>query len=82
MNTTVAPPAVKLFPLASLVLKVKVTWLPEATVEEETDTVEVATETAPGVTVIVGEVEVTADPLIVARTLVAVPAPTDAKVAV
>ena len=38
VNATVAPPAVKLFPAASLACSVSVTALPEATVPLETDT--------------------------------------------
>jgi hypothetical protein len=49
-KATAAPPAVKKFPAASFALKVTVVVLPEFTVAAETDTKEVATERAPGLT--------------------------------
>jgi hypothetical protein len=81
-NTTVRPPVVKLFPLASLAWSRSVTVPPDATVPAETDTVDRLFETAPGPTVIVGKVDVTAVPPIVASAVVAVPAVTAVKVAV
>ena len=82
VKTTVAPPAVRLFPAASLAWSVSVTLLPEATVPLETLTVDVATDAGPGVTVTVGRVDVTAEPPMVAPTVVAVPATTPVNVAV
>ena len=82
VKTTVEPPVVRLFPAASLACKVSVSLLPEATVGLDTLTVEVVTETGPGVTATVGSVEVTGEPPIVAPIVVAVPASTPVKVAV
>lgn len=64
-----------------MAVRVKVTLLPEATDPLATPTVEVAVEMVPGETVAVGNVEVTAEPPIVAPTVVAVPASTPVKVA-
>lgn len=55
---------------------------PEATVPDETVTDELAKETAPGLTVIVGIEEVTVLAPIVALTVVALPAVVPVKVAV
>jgi hypothetical protein len=82
VNATVRPPVVKLLPFASLAWSVKVTVFPDATVPAETDTVDWLKEAAPGVTAIVGRVEITAMPPIVACTVVAVPAVPAVKVAV
>ena len=81
VNATTSPPLVRLFPAASLACSVSVTALPDVTVGLETDTVEVAVDTGPTVTVTVGSVEVTAWPPIVAPMVVAVPASTPVKVA-
>jgi hypothetical protein len=71
-----------LFPLASLAWSVRITVPPGATVAADTDTVDMLVETTGGgVTVIVGNVEVTATPPIVAPTVVAVPAVPAVKVA-
>jgi hypothetical protein len=81
-NPTVSPPAGRLLPAASLARNVTVTELPEATVLFDTVTDEVEVETEPGVTVMVGAVDVTAAALIVAPMVVAVPAVTPVKLAV
>ena len=82
LNTTVAPPAGRLLPLASLVRSVSVRLLPEDTVALDTVTVDTASERLPGVTVIVGNELVIATPPTVAFTVVAVPAAMPVKVAV
>jgi hypothetical protein len=61
---------------------VTVPLVPEAIVAAETPIVEFARDTAPGTTVTVGSVDVTADPPTVAPMLRAVPASTPVKVAV
>lgn len=81
LNTTVAPPVVRLFPAASRACKVRVTVLPDCTVAEETETMDVAELIAPGVTVMVGMVVVTGVPPMVAAMVVAVPATRPVKVA-
>ena len=81
LKTTVSPPAVRLLPAASLACKVSVIALPEATVPLAAETVEVAVEAGPGVTVIEA-VELTAFPPIVALSVVVVPAVTPVKLAV
>jgi hypothetical protein len=80
-TATVSPPAVSWFPAASFAVIVTVTPEPEATEPAETPTVDWASETAPGVTVTVGRVEVIAEPPIVAFIVVAVPDTTPVKVA-
>jgi hypothetical protein len=65
-KTTVRPPVVRLLLLTSFAWRVNVTVPPGATVELETETVDVTAEATPGVTVIAGSVEVTAKLLIVA----------------
>ncbi len=82
MNTTLAPPSVKLLPAASRACKVSVTALPDATVGADTVTTELAAEIGPGVTASVGSVEVTTTPSMVAPIVVAVPAITPVKLAV
>lgn len=82
VKTTVEPPVVKLFPAASFALNVRVTALPDVTVAEETDKVEVTAEMAPGLTVTVGSAVLTKVPPMVARMLVAVPLTTPVKLAV
>ncbi len=82
VNATVAPPVVRLFPAASLACSVSVTALPEATVPDETLTVDLLVEAFPAVTVTVGSVLVTAAALIVAPMVVAEPAVTPVKLAV
>jgi hypothetical protein len=81
-NTTVAPPEVRSVPAASLACRVSVTCAPETTVGLDTLTRDVAVDAAPGVTVMVGRVEVTGAALIVAPMVVAVPANTLVNVAV
>jgi hypothetical protein len=83
-KTTVAPPAVRLFPAASFPCSVSVLVLPDATVPLDTLTTDpvAAVEIAPGVTVTVGSVDVTAAALMVAWIVVAVPARTPVKIAV
>lgn len=82
MNTTVAPPEVRLFPAASLPCKVRVTVDPDATVALETETNEVLAEITPGFTVTVGKVVVTGTPPTAALTVVAEPLNTPVKLAV
>ena len=82
VNPTVSPPVGRLFPAASFACSVSVTAVPEATVPLETVTSDVATEAGPAITMIVGSVEVTGLPLIVAPMVVAPPATTPVKVAV
>lgn len=81
LNTTVAPPVVRLFPDASLACKVRVTVEPEFTVAEDTLIKEVLAEMPPGLTVTVGMVVVTGDPPMVAPIVVALPATRPVKVA-
>src|SRR5258706_9382877 len=81
-NTTVAPPLVRLFPDGSLDWRRNVTIAPDATVSADTVTTEVAGEAAPGVTVIVGSVDVTGVAPMVAPILAGVPAVTAVNVAV
>ena len=77
-----APPVVKLFPAASFACSVTVVDEPVTTEANDTPTVDVATEIAPGVTVTVGIAVVTATPPIVALIVVAVPDVTPVNVAV
>ena len=81
-KTTVAPPAVRLFPDASFACKRSLTTAPDAMVSAPTVSTEVTGDAAPAVTVIVGSVEVTAPAPIVACTVVLVPAATAVKIAV
>lgn len=67
--------------LASREVKVRVTVLPEATVLEDTLTVELAVLMRPDVTAMVGKVEVILVPPMVPVMVVAVPAITPVKVA-
>src|SRR5437016_1419500 len=81
-KTTVDPPVVRLFPAASLACSVSVAAAPETTVALDTVTTDVAGDTTPGVTAIVGSVEVTGLPPIVAPMVVALPATAPVNVAV
>jgi hypothetical protein len=72
VNTTVRPPVVRFVPLEFFAWSVRVTRPPVTTVDAETDTVDRLVD-APAVTVIVGKVEVTAVPPIVAPIVLAVP---------
>ena len=78
----VEPPVEIEFPLGSFAVKVTVTPVPEARVALETVTRDCEREIDPGVTVTVGNVEVTAEPLTVALMVVAVPEAIPVKVAV
>src|SRR6266513_3729211 len=81
-KTTIAPPVVTLFPAASLPRRCRVTTAPDVTVPLEIVTGDADGEIAPGETVIVGALLVTAAPLIVAPIVVAVPASTPVNTAV
>lgn len=74
VNTTASPPAVSRLAEASRADSVSVTAEPAVTVPAETATVDCAGEAAPGPTVIVGAMEVTGEPPIVALVVRAVPA--------
>jgi hypothetical protein len=65
-----------------LAVRVRVTGDPDATVADETETRDCDNEIAPGVTVKVGRVDVTAEPPIFAPIVVAEPAVVPVKVAV
>ena len=83
VKTTVEPLVVRLLPAASRACSVRVVPPPEVMLPLPTVTVDVAVDTAPGVTVIVGSgVDVTAVPPIVAPMVVAVPAIRPVNVAV
>src|SRR5438552_10867425 len=82
LNATVSPPVVRLFPAPSLAWSVSVAVAPDTTVPLDVVTVDVAVEAVPGVTVIVGRVELTALPPMVALIVVAVPAVPPVNVAV
>ncbi len=73
-NTTVSPPVVRSFPFASLARSVMVVVDPDTTVDDDTVTIDWDRDTAPGTTMIIGNAEVTAFPLIVANTVLGVPA--------
>jgi len=79
---TVKPPVVRLLPAASLAVRVTVAVVPEAMLAGATETSDCERLAAPGVTVMVGNVEVTALPPIVAVMVVALPAVVPVKVAV
>jgi len=81
-NATVAPPLVRLFPAGSLACRRNVTIAPDATVSADTVTTEVAGDAAPGVTVIVGNVDVTVLAPMVAPIVAGVPAVIAVNVAV
>src|SRR5262245_27181129 len=81
-NATIAPPVVNAFPAPSDPCNVRVAVPPDPTVPLCTATMDVTPETAPGLTVIVGNVDATAAPSIVAWTVVATPARTPLTVAV
>lgn len=74
VKATANPPLVRALSFASLAVKVRVEFDPEAMVLAETLMSELANENPPGVTVTVGSVEVSAEPLIVAAIVVADPA--------
>lgn len=82
VNTTVDPPAVKLFPAASFAVKLRVTVDPEETVPLETEMTDWVGEMPPGMTVTVGKLVDTEDPPMVAWSVVAVPDRTPVKVEV
>jgi hypothetical protein len=82
LNTTVEPPAVRLFPAASRACRVRVAVAPDTTVPLDVVTMDWAVDAGPGVTVIVGSVEVTTTPPMVAEIVFAVPARTAVNVAV
>jgi hypothetical protein len=65
-KSTFSPPVVSLLPAASSACNVIVEVLPDAMLPEDNVTTELAKLTGPGVTVIEGAVEVTAEPPIVA----------------
>src|ERR1041384_3558803 len=73
LNTTAAPPVVRLLPAASLACRVSVTVPPDMIVPLDTDTTEVVAEAAPAVTVICGRTVLTGVALIVAPIVVGVP---------
>lgn len=72
-KTTTSAPFVSWLPLASLAVKVSVTVAPDVTVAELRVTSDWLSDTAPGLTVKVGSVEVTAEPPMVALMVVALP---------
>jgi hypothetical protein len=72
---------VRLFPLLSLACRVRVAVEPDAILPFERLTADCASETDPGTTVTVGEVEVTETALMVPVMLVAEPAVVPVKVA-
>src|SRR5690242_13043741 len=82
VNATVDPPVVNALPAASRAVSVSVAVPPAPIVSLDTVTTDVAAEITPGVTVTVGGVEATGAELIVAPTVVAVPARTPVNVAV
>ena len=80
---TVNPPAERVLPAASRAVKVTVVEVPDAIESDDTATDDLATDTFPGVTVIVGlGVFVTAALSMVAFIVVALPAISPVKVAV
>ena len=81
VNTTVDPLVVRLLPAASFACSVSVTTFPDATLPAETVTSDCKVEMGPGVTVIVGSVDVTVMPPIVAPIVVALPLTTPLNVA-
>ena len=78
----VKPPLLSWLPAASLAVNVTVAVVPDTMLVEETDTMDWDRLTTPGVTVIVGKVEVTALPPMVAVMVRALPAVVPVKVAV
>ena len=82
VNTTVSPPVVRALLAASRTVSVSVADAPETTLADDTVTVDCASDAAPGVTVIVGSVDVTAPPPMVAPIVRAVPAVLAVNVAV
>ena len=81
-NKIAEPPVVSVFPLASLAVNVSATVFPEVTVLLDTEITDCARDIAPGLTVIVGEILVTALPPIVAVIDVADPEFVAVKIAV
>ena len=81
-NTMAAPPVVIVLPAASRACNVRVVADPDCIVEVPTEMTEVFLEIDPGVTVIVGNAVETAEPLIDAEIVAAVPTRTPVKVAV
>ncbi len=82
VKATTAPPTIMEFPAASFADKVATIDDPEVTVFEDTLTKEVNPLGDPGLTVMVGKLEVTAVPPMVAEIFVGVPDTTPVKVAV
>src|SRR5258705_499785 len=82
VNATVDPPIVNALPAASCACSVSVPVPPEPIVSLDTLTTDAAAEIGPPATVTVGGVEATGAELIVAPTVVAVPARTPVNVAV
>ncbi len=81
-KATAAPPAVSAFPAASFACSVTAVPVPDTIEPAPTVITDVAAEITPAETVIVGSVDVTGLPLIVAPIVVGVPAATAVKVAV
>ncbi len=81
LNTTVEPPVVSWLPLASLAVSVTVVVPFNSIDAGEIETLDCERSTGPGVTVMVGAVDVRAEPLMVAM-MVLVPAIVPVKVAV
>jgi len=79
---TVKPPVVRLLPAASLAVRVTVVLLPATMLAAPTETIDCDTLAAPGVTVIVGAVDVTALLPMVAVMVLAEPAVAPVKVTV
>ena len=82
VNTTTSPPVVSLFPAASFATSVRVAEFPDSTLALEVVMTDVARETGPTVTAMVGCGVVTGLPPIVAPMVVAVPASTPVNAAV
>ena len=59
VKPTVSPPVVSLFPAASLACSVSVAVIPDTTLAADVVTTDVVLDAGPGVTAIVGRVEVT-----------------------
>ena len=82
VSTTEFPPAARTFPAASRNVTVSVAVLPEAIVVVEAVSVLVSGDAVPGVTVTVGDADVTGLPPIVAPIVRAVPVVVPVKLAV
>ena len=78
-NKIADPPVVRLLPAVSFAVRVKRTELPDETVPALIVTTEVPTAMGPGITVRVGNVEVSATPPTVPVIVVALPAVTPVK---